>query len=104
MIAATNLPPLWMNPRATPTLLVAASPKFYWANAAAFPTRLSEIFMAGGPMMWPLAACSVVMLMFAIERQVVLRRRRVIPKDFVTRFLEHVKSGQIDRSGALAPW
>ena len=53
-------------------------------------------------MMWPLAACSVVVLMFAIERQVVLRRRRVIPKDFVTRFLEHIQSGQIDRAGALA--
>ncbi len=72
------------------------------AKRRGIPTRLSEIFMAGGPMMWPLAACSVVVLMFAIERQVVLRRRRVIPKDFVTRFLEHVKSGQIDRSGALA--
>ncbi|MBS0262005.1 MAG: MotA/TolQ/ExbB proton channel family protein [Planctomycetes bacterium] len=66
------------------------------------PTRLSEIFIAGGPMMWPLAACSVVVLMFTIERLVVLRRRRVIPHDFVTRFLEHVQSGQIDRSGALA--
>jgi biopolymer transport protein ExbB len=72
------------------------------AKRRGIPTRLSEIFMAGGPMMWPLAACSVIVLMFAIERQVVLRRRRVIPKDFVTRFLEHVKSGQIDRSGALA--
>ena len=66
------------------------------------PTRLSAIFMAGGPMMWPLAGCSIIMIMFSIERQIVLRRRRVIPKDFVTRFLEHVQSGQIDRSGALA--
>jgi biopolymer transport protein ExbB len=66
------------------------------------PTTLSGIFRAGGPMMWPLAICSVVVLMFAIERQVLLRRRRVIPKDFVTRFLEHIQSGQIDRPGALA--
>jgi biopolymer transport protein ExbB len=72
------------------------------ARRRGIPTRLSEIFIAGGPMMWPLAACSVVVLMFAIERQIVLRRRRVIPKDFVTRFLEHVQSGQIDRVGALA--
>ncbi len=52
-------------------------------------------------MMWPLAACSVVVVAFAIERQVLLRRRRVIPKDFVTRFLEHLKTGQLDRAAAL---
>jgi biopolymer transport protein ExbB len=72
------------------------------AKRRGIPMRLSEIFIAGGPMMWPLAACSVVVLMFAIERQIVLRRRRVIPRDFVTRFIEHVQSGQIDRAGALA--
>jgi len=65
------------------------------------PTRLSDLFRAGGPMMWPLAACSVIVVAFAIERQVLLRRRRVIPKDFVTRFLEHLKSGQLDRASAL---
>ena len=52
-------------------------------------------------MMWPLAACSVVVVAFAIERQVLLRRRRVIPRDFVTRFLEHLKTGQLDRAVAL---
>jgi biopolymer transport protein ExbB len=52
-------------------------------------------------MMWPLAACSVVVVAFAIERLVLLRRRRVIPRDFVTRFLEHLKTGQIDRAEAL---
>ena len=65
------------------------------------PTRLSDLFLAGGPMMWPIAACSVVVVAFAIERQVLLRRRRVIPKDFVTRFLEHLKTGQLDRAEAL---
>ena len=65
------------------------------------PTRLSDLFRAGGPMMWPLAACSVVVVAFAIERQVLLRRRRVIPRDFVTRFLEHLKTGQLDRAAAL---
>lgn len=65
------------------------------------PTRLSELFIAGGPMMWPLAGCSVVVLSFAIERMAVLRRRRVIPRDFVTRFLDHLEKGQLDRAAAL---
>jgi biopolymer transport protein ExbB len=71
------------------------------AKPQGIPTRLSDLFRAGGPMMWPLAACSVIVVAFAIERQVLLRRRRVIPKDFVTRFLEHLKSGQLDRASAL---
>ena len=65
------------------------------------PTRLSDLFRVGGPMMWPLAACSVFVVAFAIERQVLLRRRRVIPKDFVTRFIEHLKTGQLDRAAAM---
>ncbi|MBI3863320.1 MAG: MotA/TolQ/ExbB proton channel family protein [Planctomycetia bacterium] len=72
------------------------------AKRREIPTRLSEIFNAAGPVRWLLAACSVIVVWFAIERQVLLRRRRVIPRDFVTRFLEHVKTGQIDRAGALA--
>jgi biopolymer transport protein ExbB len=72
------------------------------AKRRGIPTRASELFQAGGPMMWPIAACSVVVVAFAFERQVMLRRRRVIPKDFVRRFLEHLEAGQLDRSGAMA--
>src|SRR5258708_3803938 len=38
------------------------------------PTRLSDLFRVGGPMMWPLAVCSIFVVAFAIERQVLLRR------------------------------
>jgi biopolymer transport protein ExbB len=72
------------------------------AQARGIPTRLSELFIAGGPLMWPIAACSVVVVAFAFERMVVLRRRRVIPKDFVKRFLDHLSNGQLDRTTALA--
>src|SRR5690242_13409990 len=41
-------------------------------KARGIPTRLSELFIAGGPLMWPIAACSVVVLAFAFERMVVL--------------------------------
>jgi biopolymer transport protein ExbB len=72
------------------------------AKRRGIPTRASELFQAGGPMMWPIAACSVVVVAFAFERQVMLRRRRVIPRDFVKRFLEHLEGGQLERTGAMA--
>jgi biopolymer transport protein ExbB len=65
------------------------------------PTRLSETFVSGGLLMWPIAGCSIVALAFAAERLVVLRRRRVIPKDFVKRFLDHLEQGNLDRDAAL---
>ena len=69
---------------------------------AKIPERFSEMFEAGGPLMWPIALCSVIVVAFSLERLVVLRRRRVIPRDFVKRFLEHLESGQLDRTTALA--
>lgn len=80
----------------------ATAPRRVPAKRRGIPTRASELFQAGGPMMWPIAACSVVVVAFAFERQVILRRRRVIPKDFVKRFLEHLEGGQLDRAGAMA--
>jgi biopolymer transport protein ExbB len=51
--------------------------------------------------MWPIAGCSIIALAFAVERFVVLRRRRVIPRDFVTRFVEHLEQQKLDRATAL---
>lgn len=45
---------------------------------------------------------SVIGVWSVIERLVVLRRRRVIPKVFVDRFLMHLRAGRYDRSEALA--
>ncbi|MCY2964282.1 MAG: MotA/TolQ/ExbB proton channel family protein [Planctomycetota bacterium] len=71
------------------------------ADLGSIPTRLSEMFVAGGWVMWPIALCSIVAFTFAIERMVVLRRRRVIPRDFVDRFIEHLEQGQLDRNEAI---
>ena len=38
---------------------------------------------------------------FFLERCVSLRRSRVIPKPFVTRFLQQLREGQLDREQAL---
>ena len=52
------------------------------------------------PMLIPLVLCSVVTLGFTLERLVALRRRRVIPKEFVERFLERLSGGKLDRDRA----
>lgn len=71
------------------------------AAAQAIPTDLFETIVAGGPVMIPIGICSVIALAFGLERMVMLRRRRVIPKDFVTRFIEHLEQSMLDRKSAL---
>lgn len=51
--------------------------------------------------MIPIALCSFMALAFGVERLVMLRYRRVIPKDFTTRFLTHLQEGRLDRKTAL---
>jgi biopolymer transport protein ExbB len=52
------------------------------------------------PMLWLLALCSVVTVGFTLERLIGLRRGRVIPRDFVNRFLERLSAGKLDRDRA----
>ena len=42
-----------------------------------------ELVVSGGPLMWPLGACSVIALMYFVERCLCLRkaRRGVVPED-----------------------
>ena len=44
---------------------------------------------------------SIIALWFAIERFVVLRRSRVIPRHFVERFLQHLEQRKLTRDDAL---
>lgn len=64
-------------------------------------TNVFRILREGGIVMYPIALCSLVLLAFVFERTISLRRNRIIPKPFVTRFLEQVREGQLDRSQAL---
>ncbi len=45
---------------------------------------LLQLILKGGPVMIPLGLASIIALGIAIERAVSLRRRRVIPEDFVS--------------------
>jgi len=56
---------------------------------------LWELFIRGGPMMWPLLACSIIALAIIIERLFALRQNKIIPKDL----LEEVE--RLTRMGRL---
>ncbi len=66
------------------------------------PTKdLWSIIKEGGPLMIPIALCSLILVAVVFERLISLRRGRVIPKPFVTRFLRQMGEGQLDRRQAL---
>ncbi len=68
----------------------------------AIPTQnLWNTLQKGGFIMLPLGVCSFLLLAFVFERIISLRSRRIIPKPFVSRFLEQLKNGELDRDKAL---
>jgi biopolymer transport protein ExbB len=72
------------------------------APREAIPTKnMLSVFHDGGPIMYPIALCSFLLLVFVFERLVSLRRGRVIPGPFVKRFLEQLREGQLDREKAI---
>lgn len=81
------------------------SPPGNGAPAAVKPTvsrsSVLRLVLNANPMLWPLAACSVITLGYALERLLALRRSRVIPGEFVDRFLERLSGGKLDRDRAL---
>lgn len=69
-------------------------------QAAVGRGSILAMFTKTNPMVWLLALCSIVMLGFSLERLLALRRERVIPREFVSRFLERLSSGKLDRDRA----
>jgi len=53
------------------------------ATVAAKAMSYLELFLAGGPLMWPILAMSLVALTFAIERAIAVRRSRFVPRSFI---------------------
>jgi biopolymer transport protein ExbB len=74
----------------------AAEPPSYIST-----TDLRKIVKDAGPLMYAILLCSFLLVAFLLERTVSLRRSRVIPKPFVTRFLQQLREGQLDREEAL---
>jgi len=59
------------------------------------------LFARANPMLWLLGLCSIVTVGYTLERLIGLRRGRVIPRDFVNRFLERLTTGKLDRDRAI---
>ena len=71
------------------------------AKPAIATSNLLQAMFDGGPLMWPIGASSIVLLIFVFERLVMLRRTRVLPKPFLQKFLEQLKGNQLSRDSAL---
>ena len=56
---------------------------------------LWQLFLAGGLLMWPIVAMSLVVATFGIERLVALRRRRFVPPE-LARGLAELEHGRFD--------
>ncbi len=71
-------------------------------TTSAIPASPQEIVRAIGiPFALVFGIASVIALWSAIERLVLLRHRRVIPRAFVDRFLMHLRSGRMDKPNAV---
>jgi biopolymer transport protein ExbB len=72
------------------------------APASAVPSTPREVIQAMGPVFTgAFVIASVIALWSAIERMLMLRRRRVIPRAFVDRFLMHLRTGRMDKIEAI---
>jgi len=63
---------------------------------------LWELFLAGGPLMWPIVAMSLVVLTFGIERLVALRPGRFVPRPLAAGIERAVKQSPFDPRGIYA--
>lgn len=71
-------------------------------HVPAIPSRsLLQIIQAGGILMIPILAGSMLVTVFVFERALALRPGRVIPKPFVKRVLHQLRQGDLDRDEAL---
>ncbi|NIP84796.1 MAG: MotA/TolQ/ExbB proton channel family protein [Planctomycetales bacterium] len=70
-------------------------------TAAIAERNLIHIIHQGGPLMVPILFCSFILLIFTFERLFSLRRRRVIPRPFVRRFLHQIRQRTLGREEAL---
>lgn len=64
-------------------------------------SSMLRAFRDGGPLMYPIAACSFILVVFVFERSISLRRGHVIPGPFSRKFLEQLEEGLLDRDSAL---
>lgn len=63
--------------------------------------RITQLLKVENPLIWPMIICSIVALGYFLDRWFSLRRGRIVPRDFVNRFVDRLGSGKLDRERAL---
>jgi biopolymer transport protein ExbB len=76
---------------------VAAAPAELAVPEPARELTLLELLQKGGPVMYPLYLCSIILVAFTIERAVSLRRRRVSPPETIVK----LRSAMSDTPGSF---
>lgn len=64
-------------------------------------SRFEEILRVENPLVWPMILCSVVAFAYFLDRWFSLRRSRIVPREFVNRFLDRLGTGKLDRDRAM---
>ncbi len=62
---------------------------------------MSEFITAGGPFMWPLLACSVLIITISIERSWFLQNRLVSPKGLSKQIIKLINNDLMSKKQAL---
>lgn len=115
---ASSVLPTWLHAQETDSITAIPAPggestKTATENTAAGKTdrsaevgqagltlgwkQLRELFLGFSSVpMWTLVGCSVLTVMLVIERLTALQSRRVMPRAFVTRFLQRLREGPLD--------
>ena len=63
--------------------------------------RLTDVLRNGGPLMIPIIFCSFILVVFTCERLISLRRGRIIPMPFASKFIEQVGNGTLSKTEAI---
>ena len=58
---------------------------------------MSELISAGGPFMWPLLACSILIITISIERSWFLQNRLVSPKGLSGQIIKLLDNGLMSK-------
>ena len=107
--AGPTAPPVSNVPTPTPAPAPSTvpapnpSPAISSPGAGVFLDRakITEILKVENPLIWPMILCSIVALGYFLDRWFSLRRSRIVPRDFVNRFLDRLGSGKLDRDRAF---
>ncbi len=100
---AANPLPTAANPATGATPETTAETTAEATGGSSIPMgNLLNVIRQGGILMLPIIACSIVMMIFVMERLLYLRRSRMIPRPFVRGVIEQLEQQQLGRDEALA--